>query len=693
MSSRERKKPDTFLPPNFRGNETRKKAKTPAKTPAKKRKRPPVVVKTPGTSKQKGGPNEIIFNVLNKVSEKNKTKTFNMLYSIYKDTDSPKLKKTLSSLKNITPEQFINEQYEILKDNVRSNGKKNTLNLLNLSDIDKLDFCLLIWLDMRHDAKTKTSDSMKDVSFEKFLNNKDSPLKMIIENPPAFQMTDLMNKMIVLKILKDFKNPGPQNWERRIKDNLPKLFGIKEPNIISSQKVYGFDPENPINISIDSEGKQSAISMLIAINKRKVINNSTRYPIRSIITIANRADPGNTMPTGGVQQEWTKLFDNSGNLKSTQIYNVSDCEFKIGDTKLELTSGTKGTFNMTVNGKPIKVGSTAGNVRPVNNFNLHPENRGRFPTQNIYKIQKLQKNELRVSKFLGDFMQILTVCSEPQSGKVTAFGTLDGVAAGMYTFISKRLMNREPRLFIDMYIDKGNVINVYGFSQYLNARRNANQSVIRTYNGKVINGNMRNTASSGGGGNIRAASVSNGNRTITANSGSNGNRTIRANSGNSGNSTNTNMVQPLRKKQKSQLFPNKNTLSIASAIRGTKNNNNEVTSGIAKMRNLKPKFVMGTKPKTNKKSPFPSTMYRRKVTKPQTTVLNPKRRTRNNNNNNKLTPKKPKTIARVELNKLTSLSRNQKINYLEKIKRDPTNILRILNNARRVANSQRPPRQ
>ena len=109
------------------------------------------------------------------------------------------------------------------------------------------------------------------------------------------------------------------------------------------------------------------------------------------------------------------------------------------------------------------------------------------------------------------------------------------------------------------------------------------------------------------------------------------------------------------------------------------------------MRNLKPKFVMGTKPETKKKPFFPFPV--RKVTKPQTTVSNPKRRTRNNNNNNKLPPKKPKTIARVELNKLTSLSRNQKINYLEKIKRDPTNILGILSNARRVANSQRPPRQ
>ena len=623
--------------------------KTPAKTPDKKR---------------KGGPDVNIFNVLNRVGKENKSKTFNMLYSIYKDTNQPKLNKTLSSLNNKTPDQLVIEQYKILNKNVRSNGDKNTLNLLNLSDIDKLDFCFLIWLDMRHDAKA----SMKDVSFEKFLNNNDSPLKTIIENPPAFQMTNLMNKMIDLKILKDLKNPSARTstedkrpWERRIKDHLPQLFGIEKPNIISSQKAYGFDPENPINISIDSEGSKSAISTLIANNKRKVNNNSTRYPIRSIITIANRVDPGNTMPTGGVQQEWTKLFDNSGDLKSTQIYNVSDCEFEIGDTKLELTSGTKGTFNMTVNGKSIKVGSTAPNVSKSN-----------------------ASNEVRVSKFLGDFMQILTVCSKPQSGKVTAFGTVDGVAAGMYTFITKRLMKQEPRLFIDTSINQGNVINVYGFSHYLNARRNANQSVIHTYKG--INGNMRNTASSGGGRSIRAASVSNGNNTITANSGSNGNRTISGNSGNNGNSTNTNMVQPLRKKQKSQLFPNRNTLSMASAIRGTNNkkNNNEVTSGFAKMRNQKPKFAMGTKPKTKKKPFFPFPV--RKVTKPQTTVLNPKRRPRNNNNN-KLTPKKPKTIARVELNKLTSLSRNQKINYLEKIKRDPSNILRILNNARRVANS------
>ena len=568
----------------------------------------PAIPKTPGASKRKRQ-NVNIFNVLNQVGENNNTKAFNMLYSIYKSTQKTKLSKTLSALNRETVEKFIIEQYNILNKNVRSNGTINTLNL-KLSETDKLDFCLLIWLDMRHDAKTSRGDSMKDVSFENFLDSEDSPLKMIIKKPPAFQITDLMNKMKHFNIIsEDLKSPGPAYWERRIKDNLPELFGIKKPNKISSQKVYGFDVKNPINISIDSEGSKSAISMLIANNKKEQKNKTTRYPLRSIITIANRVDPGNTMPTGGVQQEWTKLFpnalnksgnpdalDSSGNLKSTQIYNVSDCKFKIGDTNLELTSGTKGTFNMTVNGNSIKVGSTAANVGPNIKNKLPPtENRGRFPAKAFYKIQK---NKARVSKFLGDFMQILTVCSEPQRDKVTAFGTLDGVASGIYTFISKRLMNREPHLFIDMYIDQGNYIDVYGFSHLLNTRRKANQSVVNTYRGN--NGNMKNNANS------------NRSRTVSVNSVSNGNRTI---SRNSGNSTNTNMVQPLLKKQK----PANNTLSVASAIRNNKNknDNNEVTSrnknAIAKMRTLNPKFNMGTNPKTKKKSFFPFPV-RRKVT-------------------------------------------------------------------------------
>ncbi len=45
--------------------------------------------------------------------------------------------------------------------------------------------------------------------------------------------------------------------------------------------------------------------------------------------------------------------------------------------------------------------------------------------------------------------------------------------------------------------------------------------------------------------------------------------------------------------------------------------------------------------------------------------------------------------ARSELNNLTSLRPNQKNNYLKKINETPNKILNILNNAKRVASTQR----
>jgi hypothetical protein len=74
------------------------------------------------------------------------------------------------------------------------------------------------------------------------------------------------------------------------------------------------------------------------------------------------------------------------------------------------------------------------------------------------------------------------------------------------------------------------------------------------------------------------------------------------------------------------------------------------------------------------------------------------KRKRNNNNNS--TPKKLQKVNKTgnvkmninpyeELNKLTSLRQNQKNNYLEKMKKNPSSILDILNNAKRLANTQR----
>jgi hypothetical protein len=82
--------------------------------------------------------------------------------------------------------------------------------------------------------------------------------------------------------------------------------------------------------------------------------------------------------------------------------------------------------------------------------------------------------------------------------------------------------------------------------------------------------------------------------------------------------------------------------------------------------------------------PKPKTAKRVQTPKPQTARVN-------NMNVNNGVANKQRIInnARLELNKLTSLRQNQKINYLEKIKQTPSNIPRILNNAKQLANTQR----
>ena len=107
------------------------------------------------------------------------------------------------------------------------------------------------------------------------------------------------------------------------------------------------------------------------------------------------------------------------------------------------------------------------------------------------------------------------------------------------------------------------------------------------------------------------------------------------------------------------------------------------------------KMNISKPPKKTISTPKPQTDSGARMTVPKNQVFNFKI---NNNKNNKLTPKKPKTNngvnnmninARTELNKLTSLRPNQKNNYLKKINETPNNILRILYNAKQVANKQR----
>lgn len=87
--------------------------------------------------------------------------------------------------------------------------------------------------------------------------------------------------------------------------------------------------------------------------------------MKPIITLANRVDPGRLMPIKGVTEEFSKLMQKADKLKSTQLYNVKDCDFKLGKTSLTLDTVGRGKFNLKINGNEIPYGITAGEAKKL----------------------------------------------------------------------------------------------------------------------------------------------------------------------------------------------------------------------------------------------------------------------------------------------------------------------------------------
>ena len=441
-----------------------------------------------------------VLTILDALSKGKNPKVYNMLFSIYRDASSTLINRL--ELDDNALIESIEQQYKVMSQNIRQSGKeKNILSLDFETPDDKINFCLLMWLDISHDQKPTPGKKQEDrrTNFETFLGG--NIVKTFFgENLTYTNDTEIMKRMKRLGIITTTKKkmsgktvigmleglwPG-SSFENKIKVNLPFIFGVAEPvtTLAVGPKLSNSakNKENqPIYVTIDSESKLKSISSLIenakypfeyrnkSTGQRKII---TRYYLKPIITLANRVDPGRLMPASGVTQEFSKLMQEADKLKSTQLYNVKDCDFEIGETSLTLDTVGRGKFSLKINGIEIPYGITAGEAKKATN------------AKDI------------LSKFLGDFMQILTVLSKPVSQRIV-LGTLDGVMCGMCCFLSKSLMKQEPRLFIDMSFEQGNQIVMYGVSDLFKIGKNVKPQVSTVGSNFISNNNNTSEVSSG----------------------------------------------------------------------------------------------------------------------------------------------------------------------------------------------------
>ena len=365
-------------------------------------------------------------------------------------------------VKGKTREEFndlVDRQIDHLKKrSITSPIPNNSYTFETDSDFD-IDFMFLTWLDTRHDKTTKAS-------FASFL--KSSFVKILYGGPVAFRKTAMINK-----ILEIYKNPpskantapykffivkpkdismtGTSNWEAFLKRNLHTIFGIKKPGY--TIQVDRFKPDifkhegtnlasnNTVIVGIDQEdnNRKTISSALLRTTNRTDTEKKFKI-LQPHISVANMLDPGNAMPLEGVKSDITGIMTNTPHSRIS--WNFIPMEFKVGKLRVKtLFDATTGMYALKVNDVNIK------------------------PSVSAKSAQNSSNSGDKVSKFMGDFLQVLYLSSLSAYSSSVALGTGDGMMTVLYSFMMTRCIGKDPKMIIDL--SKDNKLQLMGFDNLL----------------------------------------------------------------------------------------------------------------------------------------------------------------------------------------------------------------------------------
>ena len=365
-------------------------------------------------------------------------------------------------VKGKTREEFndlVDRQIDHLKKrSITSPIPNNSYTFETDSDFD-IDFMFLTWLDTRHDKTTKAS-------FASFL--KSSFVKILYGGPVAFRKTAMINK-----ILEIYKNPpskantapykffivkpkdismtGTSNWEAFLKRNLHTIFGIKKPGY--TIQVDRFKPDifkhegtnlasnNTVIVGIDQEdnNRKTISSALLRTTNRTDTEKKFKI-LQPHISVANMLDPGNAMPLEGVKSDITGIMTNTPHSRIS--WNFIPMEFKVGKLRVKtLFDATTGMYALKVNDVNIK------------------------PSVSAKSAQNSSNPGDKISKFMGDFLQVLYLSSLSAYSSSVALGTGDGMMTVLYSFMMTRCIGKDPKMIIDL--SKDNKLQLMGFDNLL----------------------------------------------------------------------------------------------------------------------------------------------------------------------------------------------------------------------------------
>jgi len=372
---------------------------------------------------------------------------------IYSKSVYTQIIKFLSNKNTNSRKGIIAKQIEQIKNNYISlsdSMKSRDFNKYTQDDTNfEIDFLFLIWLDLTHDGSTKRT-------FQEFLksNFKNIFIKRDITLPRG--NTPMINNILGLYTTDtgikqgtdgNISKKGTASWEKTIKHNLDRIFGINEGISILSTQInvnsIKSNVKNPLLVHIDSESKRGVITKL---QERSKLGDKRK--IMKFNNITNLIDPG-VYKSDSFESELSP-FLTQNSPKSRHYWNFDETNFKIGNLWIKPTLND--TYILNNGNREVNAGVSRAQANAAANTNINT----------------------MLGKFLGDFAQILFLANLSQSKPGIALGTNDAMMSAMYIFIFTRCKIRNPPLLI---IDTGenNSALFYGFNNgnYINLSKGA----------------------------------------------------------------------------------------------------------------------------------------------------------------------------------------------------------------------------
>ena len=296
--------------------------------------------------------------------------------------------------------------------------------VLNLTiQLDKtkyIELVYLMYLDMKHDG-------IISMSFDAFIKSD------IIKTFFGSDYTKI-NKNMKTKLYKNLLNLPNKSYESVIKEKYESLFNMGKPIEMSNRQITAdmFKNGTDTCLLFDQEDEASTLSnaqrrvsypysyVLDKITKiGETARTSETKPFYNTVSIANLVDPGHDMQMDSAKKDSQYVMKETPS--TTLSWNYRKPVFKIGNTTLEYRlddSTLKYVIDITNDKGKVTVpgGKTADAARKA--------------TATV--------ND-KISKFLGDFMQILTTVAlnktNTKSGYMYVLGTGDAMCAAMYSYI------------------------------------------------------------------------------------------------------------------------------------------------------------------------------------------------------------------------------------------------------------------